>query len=567
MTDQSFNLVDRPWIPVEFVNGTDGVVSLREVFARSREISQIDGEVATQVFAILGLLSAILRRTFDGPRGQDAFDRDDPRRKLFEPTTFGDWKKWYESPDVALSEVNAYLDEFHSRFDVRDPAVPFYQVADLRTSKDEYSRLEVLLADVPNGLPLFTTRIREGNQRISWAEAARWLIHAQAFDPAGIRSGAVGDPRVSKGKGYSIGPGWGAQIGGLVVERPNLWQTLMINLVPVGSGDLAFDVDADLPPWEREQLTEKEEVIGGRQPRGPVDLATWQSRRIRLVGDDDGVVGVVLCQGDQIKPQNRVSFEPRTSWRYSDPQSKKEKTIVYMPREHDPARAMWRGLESLIPGASPREDRVKTAVVSRYRAPGVSEWIGELLKEEVLSPADPVKYRASGVQLGTQQSVIDELIDDSISLPAPLFTPSAISLRNMVVSAARLADDLARHFGYFAANLAKAAGADLTDGEESKAREQLYSAVGMAYQHWILSVSPETISDDEREWSSLLYEISENEKKLLIAAVPRTAYVGRQSSRGEVSVAKAESYYRAACRKLGIGPYKSAERKDNDSDE
>lgn len=559
MTSQSFNLIDEPWIRAQFMDATESDVSIRDAFVNARRISRLDGEVPTQVFAIHGLLTAIMRCAFDGPRGRDTLPYGDDRIRDFESTGLLDWRRWFDQPELAVQAILQYLDEFHDRFDLRDPAVPFFQVADLHTSKDEYSDLSVLLADVPNGEPFFTTRIREGNARISWAEAARWLVHVHAFDPSGIRTGAVGDPRVKGGKGYPQGPGWSAQIGGLIVERPTLWETLMINLVPTGYGDLNFSPDEDLPPWERPQLTEKEEVPGGREPRGPVDLATWQSRRVRLIGDDDGVVGVVLCQGDPVKPQNRVPLEPRTAWRYSDPQTKKFKETVYMPREHDPSRALWRGLESLLPGVSTNQGNMPGAV-PRFRTPSLSSWLEDLIDAEVLQPSDAINYHAIGVKLGSQSAVITELINDSVELPGYLFAPHMDSLRTMVVHAAQLSDDLVRNFGYFAANLAKSAGADLTEGEESKAKEQLLSAIAPEFTRWVREVMPESIEEDARRWRFTLYEISEAEAHTLLSTVPISAYPGRMTNRGEMAPALAKIYFDVARRKLGIVSRIEAER-------
>lgn len=567
----SFNLIDEPWIPVEARGGATSVVSLARAFEWSRDIARIGGEVPTQSFAIMGLLSAILRRVMVRRREDTGGGRTLGRAP--EPWGIAEWRQAYYDPDRMLGRIRDYLDEFRDRFDLRDPKRPFYQVADLHTRKNESSGLEVVLADVPNGQPFFTTRLREGNRRISWAEAARWLVHAQAFDPSGIRSGAVGDPRIKGGKVYPIGPAWAAQIGGLVVERETLWDTLMTNLVPSGEGELSFDEAADLPPWERSQLTEKVRTEGGSEPNGPVDLATWQSRRIRLVGDDVGVVGVVLCQGDPVKPQFRQNLEPRTAWRYSDPQSKRAGTIVYMPQELDPARSLWQGLEALLPGTSPNDPRVKDRQVPRQIPPALSAWIERLIDERDLSAQD-IRYRATGVKLGSMQAVIDELIDDVVVLPTAVFAKGQEYLRNQVVKAARLAQDLAREFGYFAVNLAQASGSDSTDGDQARAEEQIIAAAGPEFQDWVARVTPESIGTDYTQWTHTLWRISEREARVLVDGVPPEAFEGRATSRGEMSAGLAEVYFRARRHRLGVDPEQvalaagaAAQQGEGDSDE
>lgn len=68
--------------------------------------------------------------------------------------------------------------------------------------------LSRLVPDVPAGHPFFTTRSGADLKSMTFAEAARWVVHCQAYDPSGIKSGAVGDAQVKGGRGYPIGTGW-----------------------------------------------------------------------------------------------------------------------------------------------------------------------------------------------------------------------------------------------------------------------------------------------------------------------------------------------------------------------
>lgn len=207
--ETGFDLLHEPWVVVLAPDGRERELSILEVFEGAPGLSMIGGEVSTQAFAITRLLLAFLHRAIDGPEDQHA------------------WAELWEQPALPMSEIREYAERFRHRFDLFHPETPFLQVADLHTGKGEVSGLEKIVADVPNGEPMFTTRSAASLRTLRSAEAARWLVHAHAFDPSGIKSGAVGDPAVKNGKGYPIGTGWCGQLGGLLAQGADLRETLL----------------------------------------------------------------------------------------------------------------------------------------------------------------------------------------------------------------------------------------------------------------------------------------------------------------------------------------------------
>lgn len=176
----TFDLRSEPWIPVVMRDGASEKLSLRETFERANQVRRVSASLPTQSFAVLRLLLAI---------HHDAIG-------------------FHSDADVAAAlrggidqqAIMTYLDRYQDRFDLFHPMRPFMQVATLRTAKNEASPLEKLISDVPNGAQFLTTRAGAGLREISAAEAALWLVHAQAFDASGIRSGAVGDAEVKGGR-------------------------------------------------------------------------------------------------------------------------------------------------------------------------------------------------------------------------------------------------------------------------------------------------------------------------------------------------------------------------------
>lgn len=525
-----FNLIDQPWIIALDDHGRAQEVSILDLFERAPQFVAIGGEVPTQVFAITRLLLAFLHRAIDGPADQ------------------GDWLQLWETKKLPIDPIQAYADRVRRRFDLFDPVAPFYQVAGLRTAKNELSGLEKIVADVPNGAPFFTTRSIASLERLDVAEAARWLVHVHAFNPSGIKSGAVGDPTVKGGKGYPIGTGWAGQLGGILVQGGDLRETLVLNLigrdaetyVRIGGQD-------DVPPWEREPdgPTWQE-----RPPRGAIDLYTWQTRRVRLAGDSDGVMGVVLANGDKIQPQNLHGVEPHSAWRYSLPQTKKHKITVYMPQTHDPNRSVWRGLGALLPSVSGRP-RTTSAEPQPFLAPGVLQWISDLVGQGYLPDAFKPGIRVCGAAYAEQNATFGDIFDDELPLSILVLREDHPAAGRAAVGAVEDADAAATDVWRLAENVAQAAGAEPKTGAGDGARELLYAMLEDPYRRWVAALVPGVdIDAARRRWRKEVYQSARTIAADIVAAAPPSAWMGREIRNRLINVAVAEAWFNAALRRL-----------------
>ncbi|ORI17030.1 type I-E CRISPR-associated protein Cse1/CasA [Rhodococcus sp. 1168] len=63
--EESFNLIDEPWIPSRSVDGESRLMSISGVLADSASLAAVLGDVPTQAFAIQRVLIAIIRRAID----------------------------------------------------------------------------------------------------------------------------------------------------------------------------------------------------------------------------------------------------------------------------------------------------------------------------------------------------------------------------------------------------------------------------------------------------------------------------------------------------------------------
>ncbi|MFB9639149.1 type I-E CRISPR-associated protein Cse1/CasA [Streptomyces spiralis] len=512
------------------VDGSQDELSLREVFEQAHDLRRIVGDLPTQEFALVRLLLAVAHDALDGPQDIDA------------------WAELWADEDC-FAPVGAYLEEHRGRFDLLDAEAPFFQTAGLRTAKDEVFSLNRIVADVPNGEPFFTARMPTV-ERLTFAEAARWVVHTHAYDTSGIKTGVQGDKRAKGGKVYPLGVGWAGNLGGVFVEGRTLRETLLLNLVAADTSNLAID-EADAPAWRREPCGP-----GGaeRAPTGVRDLYTWQTRRLRLHFDDSGVHGVVLGYGDPLIPRNRQHREPMTAWRRSKPQEAKlRQSPVYLPREHAPERSAWRGLGALV---STEAGTAGGPEPAGYLRPGILEWVARLVTEGELERGFLVRARIIGARYGTQQSVIDEIVDDRVAMAVVLLHQRDRRYAEQAVAAVGDADLAVNALGDLATNLARAAGTEM-EGPRSSARDLAYGLLEAPYRTWLAHLAD---TDDpyarRTDWQQQVYGIVAGLGDRLMAAAGDAAWQGRivQLKHGTewLNSALAGKWFRAALYK-GLG--------------
>ncbi|MFG2143650.1 type I-E CRISPR-associated protein Cse1/CasA [Streptomyces sp. NPDC048696] len=523
----SFDLTSRPWLPVQLLDGQELELSLRGVFAQAAEIRRLAGDIPTQDFALIRLLLAILHDALDAPQDVDA------------------WVELWEDED-SFATVLDYLDAHWERFDLLDEAAPFFQTANLHTPKGEIFSLNRIVADVPNGEPFFTMRAL-GAERISFAEAARWVVHAQAYDTSGIKTGVVGDGRAVAGKAYPQGVAWAGGLGGVLAEGMTLRETLVLNLIAADSGLVASDGE-DRPAWRRAPAAPGAAADLAQRPYGVRDLYTWQSRRLLLHADTDGVHGVVLTYGDPLAPQNMHQREPMSAWRRSQPQEKKlGRPLVYMPREHDPSRAAWRGLAALI---APRDqDTAARGEPPSALRPGIIGWLAQLVNERALPKGTLVRVRTYGAVYGTQQSVIDEITDDGLMMAVAVLSDSDRRLGQVAVEAVADAEAAVTVLGHLAGDLAQAAGSD-PDAPKTTARDRGFGALDGLYRTWLAAIRD---GDDPQElrvtWQRTAHRGVTTIGDALVAAAGEAAWQGRvvDHAKGQwwLNAASADLHFRA----------------------
>lgn len=541
--ESKFNLLDEPWIYVTFDDGKRQMLSLQDCFSRSPEIRRISFGQDAVSFAVLRIMVAIMQRTLyvasTANCGWDATA----------------WQQAHENSKETLRLVRQYLDVWKDRFFLFDPDYPFFQHPKIKKIDGSHFGVRKFLSDVPDNNLLFTMRIGTELERISYPEAAAQLIHLQAYVPSGNLPAAEGDERRNdKNLVPPIGTGWVGAQGGVYVEGETLFSTLMLNTLAIGlpgeqseeaqaTGIVATNPEKDFPAWERE-----EQPIGQRAeiyPQGLADMLTWQSRRVRLIDDGNSVIGVVLCQGDRLGEKETSALanaqirEPMGAWRFSKTQTRKNKRVTYMPLEHDPSRALWRGLTSLLPEFPGKPVTYKNTQVAASLPPAVVRWLGWLLSNGYLPESATYRLRSCGYVYGSNKSFFEEVVSDYLVLPSRLLTGQDQKSLYLVKTGMELLDELAGALARLAENLQRATGAK-DNKEKGKdaflatrtARERFYSEIDEEFRAWIIGTGAAN-NDLHSLWESG-YGIAKKIEVELLAAVPGTAMKGRVNDKKEI---------------------------------
>ena len=514
MENSAFNLFNEPWIIVHDQDGSPHTVGIRALFDGTITASSIVGDSPTQDYAVLRVLLAIFWRAQHDALSQTLTSRQE--RDKFS------WKQWFTAKKKALAasdrddEVLKYLDKYEHRFNLFDAHAPFMQVADLATAKNATLPISRVIPEAEHDY--FTMRAGQGRESLTFAEAARWLIHTHAYDYSGIKSGAVGDSRVKSGRGYPIGTGWAGMTGGTVIMRPTLLETLLFNSTPecIYAGN-----DGDLAVWERDPdgAAERPDAV----PKGAADLATWQGRRVRLFPDGDVVSAVLVSNGDRIPEAGKnILGDPMSPYRYSSNKSKKGQPVYYA-RPYDVNRTMWRSLDPLIATESDAGFDEKNLAPKR---PMNLENIGTLTRLGVLE-RQVLDLRIVSMEYGPQASSVGTIISASVNLPVLFFEDGELAkeARFVARSAAEATSKASVSVGWFAGQLHVAGGGEYEFG--SDAADRFLASLEPKFNQWLANVNWDNLDEAAGSWQRQVFVAAKSQADELVAGAGPRALMGR----------------------------------------
>lgn len=325
----SFNLVDEPWVPVRYRDRREAELSLRVLFADVPMIRELAIAFALELVATQRMLVAIMQAA------------------LGEPTSREAKSAWLDDHVGCRERIDAYFDEWHGRFDLFAAERPFLQGTTEAVGVAPSSALRPDWAS-GNNATLFDHHVDARPEPLRPADAARALLTTLLFQPGG---------GVSKPFNRTDSPGTKALH--VLAEAGDLWTTLVLNAPSFPS------TDRSRPAWERDD--ERVPVKAGTRADGWLDRATWRSRAITLLRDDDGQVrGCRLHQ--HLKLDDEADFDPYAPVRRAESVEGKVPTVM----RASGSRAIWRDAEALLRGLA---DKHRAGVVAQ--AIGIAEDRGD----------------------------------------------------------------------------------------------------------------------------------------------------------------------------------------------
>ncbi len=497
--DKQFNLLDEPWILVRKAGCEIAEVSLADALIHAHEYVALAGELPTQDIAILRLLLAVLHTVFS------RVDADGDEITIDTDNAVEVWSELWENGRFPEKPLRDYLDTWHERFWLFHPERPFFQ-ADSAKIGTEYTaaKLNGELSESSNKIRLFPKRAGQRKNEVTFPEAARWLLYLNGYDDTSSKPKEENRP--------SPGAGWLGKLGLIWAVGDNLFETLMLNLV--------FLRDASEPWGENRPVWELDTVRTGErteipQPDNPAALYTLQSRRISLICDKNRVIGYNLLGGDFFNKDNAFS-EQLTIWRKI--KDKKNTISGYQPRRHDSSKQLWREFSSVS----------KKGAESHQ--PGVVSWIAYLREREALEEEFFCRFEIALVQYGDKDFFVSDIFSDSLTFCAGILTDAGIDCRILIENEIKRCDRLAEIIAYFAGDLMRAAGGDLTSFC-AFAKEQYYYRIDGEFRKWMISVKPSQTpverEDRREEWRKINLDIICELGRELAASQGPAAFIGR----------------------------------------
>lgn len=398
-TAPAFNLLDEPWIPVRFADGTTRELGLLELFERSRVIEALAEPSPPEFVALHRLLLAITHRALVAAVGHW---NDDDRAS------------WFDA-GLPAGALRDYLSQWRERFWLFHPTHPFMQVAAL--AHDDATRgnvkpwTTISLAHASGDTPVVFDHSVSGNiAAIEARHALTLLLGYLQFIPGGLvqalRTADKGGPL--------------ANSLAVVPQGSNLEQSLLFGLHP------PMHDDSDLPAWERPAPTIEDLRRTPTLATGAIDRYTRLARAILFLPENVGrgwVVANVWFAAGIALADDANDLDPFTPYRVTD-----DGLVAVRFVE---GRAFWRDLGALLPTpATGNDNSIGPRSVS----------LACRLESLLLAKQGHLTFAAAGVSSGHKPAKLARWRIERHVIPISLLSHEdhAAFLRNALVRAERL---------------------------------------------------------------------------------------------------------------------------------
>lgn len=549
MPEKEFNLLHEPWILVMTRAGTTIPVSILDAFEHAHEYRSIAGDLPTQDVAVLRLLLAILHAVFERKdiNGEKWLAYTKEPSEVLEH-----WQALWENGHFPIDVIRDYLMNYEDRFWLFHPTAPFYQVSALAQDKTVFGPFNVkkLNGDLleSDGKPrLFASRAGDEKQSLTYAEAARWLLHMQGYAETFGKLEAKGKVK-GETKAPTIGVGWLGKCGIVMADGNSLFETLMLNFTMLKDGEETWAPER--PIWEREPSEYAKERNAIECPKNQSELLTTLPRQILFSQDDTGLFVHNGAQQSDIKkvssyvflsgsffPKENSFDEQFTIWRHTkDPGDPKE--IPFRPKTFDAEKQVWRGFSTFV------------AQSNDAHRPGIMNWITRLADEDILE-RKILSFKTSGLKYGSMSAAVTDACVDSLSLnPTLLSSKLASGWCDRIINELDTTEQLVWQLGQLARNISKSSGSDTGDAAYEEAKRQAYYGLDIIFRQWLEELDPTNEHETGKSLDAECAKFWNSEQKLIrrlgkevVDNAGAKAFVGRPDTQEKIKpLSSAEAY-------------------------
>jgi len=519
MQEKEFNLLEEPWIKIIMPSLEQKEVSLTDALVNAQEYTGLSGEMPTQDAAVLRVLLAVALTVFYryDEKGEEA---ELSEENDWDTDVLDRWSAYWEMKHFPEQAVRNYLNKYQERFWLFHPETPFWQVKDLQYGTDyDAACLFGNLKESMNKATKHHFSMTDGEEldQLSYGEAARWLIHLNAY------AVNVKTDKKASGTLSPVGIGRLGQIGFVMVNGTNLFETIMLNLCALNNGSELWGSPS--PVWERELRTSQGFQIS--TPDNLPELYTIQSRRVMLKRDQEGnLTGFRALGGDFYPIEDSV--EPMTIWKRIKKDAKTKEIMPMLPQTHDPAIHAWREFPILFLNRAVED--------TERRIPGVVQWMNVLCREKMFASSSLITFKMIGMVYGDKMNyTYGDCVNDFLTISAGLLNEINaadgvwISLISEEVEKCQsVATEALFPFSQkvcklFYGNAAK-------NPVRDQLVRQYYFSIDGAFREWLSGIDPMKSSKEEKlmEWEKQSYAYARKTVEDYVATLGTNLYLHRE---------------------------------------
>ena len=456
----SFNLTTEPWVPCERLDGSHVELSTLDALAQAHTLRAIDHASPLVLATLHRHLLAVLHRGYAGPKNMK------------------EWAAIASAGRFDRGRIDAYLSSVRDRMDLFHPTHPFAQTRGLATQFEArpIDELEIERSGWGIARELFQHRPPGFQSTVTAAHAARALLAHHAFATGGTTARNPGDPCVS----VTAAPLVGSAL--VVLRGPTLFGTLRANLLRYDAELIPIPCSGnDAPAWEQPPLPAELRASAEpeRLPNGWLDVLTWLSRRVELIGDADGVTGWIRAVGQGVA--DGAALDPMVTYRADE-------KVGWRAMSLNAKRAFWRDAGALFEAA-------RAGAPATFRRPLAIDLVASASALGVVASSDA--YSVDVLGIAAFQSKVSMVRGDHVHVMARWFEdPTA---RDAIERSIALAEEVVKALGRALNSYARHAlspGERLPDNKDvyafvdsTNARAACWSALGLAFDTFMRTMA------------------------------------------------------------------------------